>query len=703
MSKILKFLLIFSIIFIFIFLFLFLYIKSLTPKLEEKDYKRTRISFDLKGVPSIESQNFEEGFAALGFPHTIHRRIQMEIMKRFATGRLSEVFGEKFLEIDKIMRIFNFKKLSEETCKKFPSKILEDYSRIINEETAKMKRPFLPRLLNLKFEDWKPSDTYLIFYSLIFDLNRNLKQELFFLKTAGKVKPEILSEIFHPSPGKKCIKEEEISLLKEIPQIELSFDFDLLHNFQHWGASNGFAIGKNLSKTGNPFLCIDPHLSKSTPPNWYLARIKINEKEICGATIPGIPAILIGHTEKIAWGFTSSLADIIDLKIIESLKREDFQMREEFIKIRGGREVKVEYWERDGDVLISKFKEGGEGIILKFFREISISPFQLFKEIYESENIYQSVNSFANLPIVLNCILLDGDGNSGHIISGKIPKRKGASGFFPSKEIHWDGSINNYELFTKYEKDFIISANEERDEKVSHSWCAPYRYGRLLELIPEKKWDMESLKKLQRDVYSKQAEEILKIILEYFPEGKLKKRFQKWDFSLNINSEEAYLFEIFYYKLFENLLKDELGIFYSDYLKITPLSYPALDEAIFQRDLCPLWDDVNTPKVEKISDIVKKTVEEVEKFKPVKWGKVHKLKIGYLFLNKKFPYPGDLNTINLGGFMPEIDFKVVILPSLRFIVEMKEKPFCNFELPGGQSENIFDKNSMDFLKDFLLN
>ncbi|MEJ5166838.1 MAG: penicillin acylase family protein, partial [Thermoanaerobaculia bacterium] len=627
----------------------------------------------------------------------------MEIMKRFATGRLSEVFGEKFLEIDKIMRLFNFKKLSKETYEKFPSIILEDYSKIINEETKRMKKPFLSKILKIELEEWKPSDTYLIFYSLIFDLNRNLKQELFFLKTAGKVKPEVLSGIFHPAPGKKCIKKEEIVLLKEIPEVELSFNFDILHNFQHWGASNGFGIGKTLSETGNPFLCIDPHLSKSTPPNWYLAKVKIDGREICGATIPGIPAILIGHTEKIAWGFTSSLADIIDLKIIKSLKREDFQKREEVIKIKGGKEVKVDYWERDGDVLISKFEEGKEGILLKFFRDISISPFQLFKEIYESENIYQSAPGFANLPIVLNCILLDRDGNLGHIISGKIPKRTGASGFFPSKEIQWDGSINNYELFTKYDRDYIISANEERGEKISLSWCAPYRYRRLLELIPKKKWDFEDLKELQRDVHSKQAEEIFKILLQYFPEGKLKERFQNWDFSLNINSEEAYFFETFYYKLFENLLEDELGKFYIEYLKITPLSYPALDEAILEGDRCPLWDDVNTPQVEKMSNIVKKTVEEVEKAKPIKWGKVHKLKIGYLFLSKKFPYPGDLNTINLGGFMPEIDFKVVILPSLRFIVEMKEKPYCHFELPGGQSEHIFDKNSMNFLRDFLLN
>lgn len=702
MSKILKYFLIFSIIFIFIFLFLFLYIKSSIPELEEKNYKKIRISFDLKGVPSIESENFEECLSALGFPHTIHRRTQMEIMKRFATGGLSEVFGEKFLEIDKIMRIFNFKKLSEEAYEKFPSRILEDYSRIINEETRKMKRPLLSRLLNLKFEDWKPSDTYLIFYSLIFDLNRNLKQELFFLKTAGKIKPEVLLEIFHPSPGKKCIKKEEIDLLKEIPEVELFFNFDILHNFQHWGASNGFGIGKVLSKTGNPFLCIDPHLSKSTPPNWYLARLKIESREICGATIPGIPAILIGHTEKIAWGFTSSLADIIDLKIIVNLKKEDFQKREEIIYIKGGREVKVEYWEKDGDVLISKFEEGKSGISLKFFKEIKDSPFELFKKIYESENVYRSAEAFVNLPIVLNCIVADKEGNLAHFISGKIPERNGASGFFPSKEIQWGGFINSYELFTKYEKDYIISANEEREEKISLSWCAPYRYRRLLELIPQKKWDFEDLKELQRDVYSKQAEEIFKILMKYFPEGELKNKFKKWDFFMNINSEETYLFEIFYYKLFENLLKDELGKFYKEYLKTTPLSYPALDEAIFQRDFCALWDDINTPKAEKMSDIVKKTVEEVEKVKPVKWGKVHKLKIGYLFLNKKFPYPGDLNTINLGGFMPEIDFKVVILPSLRFIVEMKEKPDCYFELPGGQSEHIFDENSVDFLKEFLL-
>lgn len=703
MKKIFKFLTIPSALFFLILIFLYFVAKFSIPELKEKSFKEAKISFDSRGVPLIETKNLEEGMASLGFCHTIHRRTQMEIMKRFALGRLSEVFGEKFLEIDKIMRLFNFKKLSEETYKKFPSKILIDYSRIVNEETKKMKKPFLSKFLNIKFEEWNPSDTYLIFYSLIFDLNRNLKQELFFLKTAGKISPEILSEIFHSSPGKKCIKEDEIELLKEIPEVELIANFDLLHKLQHWGASNGFGLGKNLSKTGNPFLCIDPHLSRSFPPNWYLAKFKIKGREICGATIPGIPAILIGHTENIGWGFTSSLADIIDLKIEENLDIKNLQKRKEIIKVNGKKEIFMDYYERNGDLLISKINGEKRGIFLKFLMEISTSPFQIFKEIYEAKEVYSATESFAKLPIVLNCIIADKGGNLCHIISGKIPQRKGTSGFFPSKGIEWDGFINNFELFAKYEKNFIISANEETEEKISKSYCAPYRYKRLNSLIPGKKWDFEDLKKLQRDVYSKQAEELLEILIKYFPEGNLKKRFQNWNLFLDKNSEEAYLYEIFYYKLFENLLKDELGEYFNEYLKITPLSYPVLDEAIFKGNESPLWDNINTEEKEKIEDVVFKTVKEVEKVKPLKWGKVHKLKVGYLFLSKKIPYPGDLNTINLGGFMPEIDFKVVIMPSLRFILELKDKPECYFEILGGQSEHLFDKNSMDFLKNFIQN
>jgi len=523
---------------------------------------------------------------------------------------------------------------------------------------------------------------------------------LFFLKTAKESQPEVFFNIFHSSIGEKCLKSEELNLIGEIPKVKLVASFDEIHNFQHFSASNGIAIGKERSKTKNPFLSIDPHLNKSFPPIWYLAKVKVNDKEICGATIPGIPAILIGHTDKIAWGFTSSLADIIDLKIIDSLKLKEFKKREEVIKIKGRKEYKMDIYEFEEDVLISEAEEGKPGILLKFSRDVSSNPFEVFEKIYKSNDLYSSVEGFVEMPIVLNCIAIDRDGNLGHIISGKIPKRKNSYVFFPTKEIVWDGFIRNYELYLNYDNDFIISANEKTNDMISKSWCAPYRYERFLELIPKEKWDFENLKKLQRDVYSKEGDMILKILLRYFPEGNLKNKFKNWDFNLDPNSEEAYLFETFYYKLFENLLKDELRKYYFDYLKITPQSYPALDEAIYRGDESPLWDDLNTEVKEKMEDIVQKTVKEIEKIKIKKWGDVHNLRIGYLFLKDNFPYPGDLNTINMGGFMPEFDFKVVLFPSLRFIVEMKEKPECYFEIPGGQSEHFLDYNSKNFLSLF---
>ncbi len=701
MKKFLKFLLSFFIFLFFFFIIFIIYIKSIIPDLKEKNFGKTKITFNSMAVPLIESEDFIDAFSYLGFCHSIYRRTQMEILKRFAAGRLSEVFGEKFLEIDKAMRLFNFSDLSKETYGKYPSKILKDYSKRVNETTFNIKMPFLSKFISLEFEKWEPSDTYLLLYLLIFDLNRNLKQELFFLKTAKEINPEVYFNLFHSSIGERCIKLEEVNLIKEIPKLKLLADFDEIHKFQHFGASNAIAIGKDFSKTNNPFLCIDPHLNKSFPPIWYLAKVKIKDKEICGATIPGIPAILTGHTDKIAWGFTSSLADIIDLKIIDSLNLKEFEKKEEIIKIKGKKECKIDVYKLKDDVLISEAKDGLPGILLKFSKDIASSPFDAFEKIYKANDLYSSVEGFVNLPIVLNCIAIDKEGNLGHIVSGRIPKRKGSSGFFPTKEIEWDGFINNYDLYLKYDKDFIVSANEKTNGALSKSWCAPYRYERLKEIILKEKLDFESLKEIQRDFYSKEAEKILKILLKYFPEGNLKKRFQKWDLYLNPNSEEAYLFEVFYYKLFENLLKDELGKYYLDYLKLTPQSYPALDEAIYSGDENPLWDVVNTKEKEKMEEIVIKTVKEIESKKIKKWGEVHKLKIGFPFFKEIFPYPGDLNTINMGGFMPEIDFKIVLLPSLRFIVEMKEKPECYFEIPGGQSEHFLDYYSKNFLDLFL--
>lgn len=695
MLKILKF--IFS-IFFFILIYLLIYIKSSMPDLREKKFKDLKISFDHSGIPIIESNDLNEALAYMAYCHTIHRRNQMEMLKRFAEGRLSEIFGKRFLEFDKAIRALNLRSLAKSANKNFPSRLLEEYSKIVNKTTAQIKKPLLSKIIKLKFENWKPEDSYLIFFLLLFDLNRNLKQEIFFLKTAGKISPETLKYLFYSSPGKECIRNEEVEELKNIPPVKLAYNFDLLFDVFNFRGSNCWAIGKKFSKNGNPFFSNDLHLSTSFPPFWYILKIKTKNEKIEGFTIPGIPLILIGNTKEIAWGFTSSMADIIDLKIEKNLNLKDLKFRKEKIKIKKKKEVEVWYYEKEKDVLITE--PGKNGIFLKFFSEMVFSPFSTFINLYKTKDLEKAIKILKELPICLNVIICTKDGKIGKMVSGFFPERNNSSGFFPSEKIKWV-SISNYENVTLSE-DFLISANEETNEKISKSWCAPYRYEKLNEEIKSKKWDLEEIKKLQRNVYSKQAEKILKEILIVMPKGFLKERFSKWDFKMEKDSETAYLFEMFYYKLFENLLKDELNDFYYEYLKIIPFSYPALDEAIYKGKDFPLWENIKTKEKENIEDIILKTTKEVENLRPEKWGKVHKLKIGLFFYKMcDVYYPGSLNTINVAAYDPSKGFNVNVIPSMRYIVEFKEDPVTYFEIPGGQSEHIFDKHCKDFLKKYL--
>src|SRR6185437_5760280 len=260
-----------------------------------------QVGFDADGVPRIHATSATDAAAALGFVHARDRMFQMELMRRAASGRLSELAGPAALPIDLLMRT--------------------------------------P-------EHWQPVDSLLWAKTMGLWLSDNWRVELSRQALAGQVPQHLIDELWpsegggHPDaslPAATRFAQVSQRLMAVLPRFPGPFT---LPN----SASNEWAVDGRHTATGAPLLAGDPHLAFGFPGIWYLARIETPGHVLVGATAPGVPFLVLGHNGHIAWTFTSTGADVQDVFIETPIGDGEYQtpdgpkpfvVREERIKVRG--------------------------------------------------------------------------------------------------------------------------------------------------------------------------------------------------------------------------------------------------------------------------------------------------------------------------------------------------------------------------------
>lgn len=281
-------------------------------------------------IPHIFGKTEADVFFALGFAHAQDRLWQMTMMRRTAQGRLSEIFGQRTAKIDEFIRrldIYGAAGASFAVQDAAAQTALTAYAAGVNSWISQVNIGARGRgapeffLFSNQISAWSPSDSLAIIKLMALQLSGQLETEVRRAQLSGMLSPERLADILPDDPSApmaalppyKDVMEQPTPLPQKMGYLD-----DPLSPFKRAdlaGASNAWAAGPSRSAAGGSLLANDPHLGLTAPSIWYLARLELPTGGIIGATIPGMPLMLVGRSDQLGWGLTSAYLDDQDVVI----------------------------------------------------------------------------------------------------------------------------------------------------------------------------------------------------------------------------------------------------------------------------------------------------------------------------------------------------------------------------------------------------
>jgi penicillin G amidase len=551
------------------------------------------VTRDRYGIPTIVAQSEHDADFALGFVHAQDRLFSMDMIRRSGAGRLSEIFGVRTLGIDETMRTLGLYRAAEAEWEREPPRVrasFEAYAHGVNAYLAVRSGALPPEyyLLNASPEPWRPTDS--LVWGKIMDLDGNFRGELARARLLTRVPMSDLAVLYPSYP-----KEAPVSLANlrvELRRLPLDRLWAVLPpGIGRRGKSNNWVVNGAHSQSGKPLLANDPHLAYSAPGVWYLARIKTPALDLAGATLPGMPFVIIGHNDNIAWGFTSTGGDDEDL-FIERLDPANpaeyetetgprpFVTREERIKVRGGTPVILHVRAtRHGPVIsdLAGYKVGDDMLALEatWLDGDDQTP-QAIWQLDRATNWAEFRDAARHwLAPEQNIVYADTGGNIGFMAPARLPIRKAGDGWLPEPgwtgAFDWIGWVPLDGLPAAYNPPVgrIVTANnkivpDDYPYFITRDWELPYRAARidaLLDGTPVQ--SPEASAAIQGDDISLSARTLLPVMLEAKPHDKeapdLFDKLRHWNARMDRGAMEPLLFSAWMRALMRAVLEPRLG------------------------------------------------------------------------------------------------------------------------------------------------
>lgn len=559
---------------LFIFLSAIVSVGQIPPTIKLEDVKESAIiRRDGRGIPYIEAKNDADLYFAQGFATASDRLWQMDLYRRVARGETAEIFGKAALEGDKRWRKFGFAKIAEESLTVLSHDLknaLENYARGVNAYIATLDDKTLPvefKILQYKPRNWQPTDTLVIGKILSDGLSTTWQedlQRLAILNLPKEKQKDLLNQftpydvvLFGKDLKRAGIKPQSFNRL-QLSNDELQSHLASAANDERLrksslerigfyaedlAASNNWVISPRKTADGKAILANDPHLQPTAPGIWYLTHLSTPEMRVAGVTFPGVPGIVLGHNELIAWGATNVGPDVQDL-YLETFNAEGKYktpagweapiIRNEEIKVRKNplssetEIVNFEVKETRNGVIFTE--QGDKKFALKWTaRDKANQEFEAFFKLNRAENWEDFKNSLKTYGgAAQNFVYADTKGNIGWYAAGRIPIRKTGDGALPYDGATDDGAWTGYIPFEALPnlynpaEGFIVTANQRTvgtDYKYFGTFtrdaALPWRARRISDLIKNNpKITIEDVEKIQFDSFNiplkKIAEEIVK-------------------------------------------------------------------------------------------------------------------------------------------------------------------------------------------------
>jgi penicillin G amidase len=738
---------------------------------------------DTDDVPHIRAANEPDAHFALGYIHAQERLWQMELQRRVAWGRLAEFAGPEAVETDRLMRTIGIGRAAAATWPRLAPDAraaIESYVAGINAFLATHRGGSLPvefALLRITPEPFRGEDIVAWYKTLSWLLSTNWHDELLRLRMSARIGddganqllpaytaegpivlppdavPALLPSTPLPNLAVPVVPAPVLPSLKDTPPARTPAGVrgeavlaEVARKLEQaaieplalplTGGSNNWVVAGKRTAGGKPLLANDPHLAGSMPGIWYLAHLSGGRLDVTGATIPGIPGVIIGHNARIAWGITAFLADVQDFYIehINTADQAEFQgawepMRviREVIKVRGGDDVALRVrLSRHGPLLSDVVANAPFALALRWTGHDSLDQSGAALLKLNLATSWDEFNAALNLNHgpVLNFVYADVDGNIGYVGPGAMPVRPaGEDGRRPvpgwTGEHEWRGYIHESEWPRAFnpERGFLASANNKVTPDsypfpLSTAWEAGYRAARITELIEATaRHGVDDFVQMQADVKTAQAAVVVPFLLRARPldnEGRdAMERLREWDGTMAGDSPEAALYDAWYTATVRAMFEDDLGTpLFDDYWRIRNTPAKAVDHQMRLGETA--WcDDVRTAEPETCATLLGHTLRramddmsERQGTRTVarwRWDRVNAAvfphavfeHVGLLrrWFSRRVPAGGNAFTIT--PVMPiEQD---IYVSSYRQIVNMASLDESLFVIPAGQSGHVWSE------------
>jgi len=697
------------------------------------------------GIPTIRAENEADALFALGFVHAQDRLFQMDLTRRLGAGRLSQVMGQATVQVDRVMRTLNLYDVARSNLAYLSPEAraaLDSYVAGVNAfiDTHQGPWPMEFYILSYRPEVWTAPDSLVWGRLMALQLSLNYGQELLRAQLLTMLTPEQIHQLFPAYPADAPVATKDLAALNERGVLgELAQALPWMIGPK--SASNAWALSPQRSSTGGALLANDPHLGLQAPGWWYLARLEYDGRVLAGATAPGIPFMVIGRNDTLAWSFTTTHGDTQDL-FIETVDPADagryltregsrpFKIRNETISVDGGEPVRFVVRETyHGPVMSDALPEAAS--FLQQDQVISLAWTALMEDDRSAEALYR-LNLATNVDQALvalrdlhspqqTMILADSRGQIVMTIPGRVPIRAKGDGLQPvpgaTGEYDWVGFVPYEQLprLSNPASGQLVTANnkavpDDYPHLIAAEWHFPSRAERIDEVLRAAPvHSPEQMLALQSDALSVGAREILPIMLEMTgdrPEAAAAlDLLARWDYVMDRDRPEPLIYSAWIYALEHRLLADQVGTMLPELMSGSEQRLRALlqPDSLF-------CDDVMTAAQEDCATTVSQALDEAltilvrlygEDAADWRWGEAHIARFDHPVLGfvpivggivaYQLPTDGGQDTVNRGGSpfsapMPEA-FRHRHGAGLRAVFDLADPDASLFVIATGQSGN----------------
>ncbi len=695
------------------------------------------IAFDADGVPRIRAANALDAAAALGFVHARDRLFQMELMRRAASGQLSEIAGSATLGIDRLMRTLGLARRAEADFAALPAPakaMLEAYARGVNAWIAAHGRFSAPEFLVLGTPaPWIGTDSLLWAKTMGLWLSGNWRTELQRLALAGKLPQAEIDQLWPPDhdPGDpqamarpdRGFADAARRVLAVLPRFPAPFTLPAT-------ASNEWAVDGAHSATGAPLLAGDPHLAFGFPGLWYLARIDTPQGVLAGATAPGVPFMVLGRNSHIAWTFTTTGADVQDVFIETPVDAGHYQTpegprayatREERIKVRGGPDVVMTVRSTRHGPVISDLDPRPGGPVLA----VSMGNLQPgdtaaagLLALNDASRVAEAGQAAAMITAPVQNLLVADRNGIGLFVTGRVPVRRAGDGSAPvpgaSGAYDWEAMVGGDALphYRDPPSGRLVNANERIAPPgfpvfLGRDWFGDWRARRIRELLDRHpKATVADFARMQVDTVSLFARQVLPRLRAVTPPpgaaGQALALLSDWDGTMARDQPQPLIFNAWIDRFRDAVLQRAA----------VPPEDAGPSEEFIAFVLSPAgaaWCGGDCDAMLAAS-LTAATADLSSRFgaDPAawRWGAAHRAVFAHPLLGRLpligglatfgIAIPGDGGTLDRGG-MPWDGFDAVHGPSYRAVYDLSDLDRSRFIMAPGQSGNPFSPHSHDFL------